>query len=665
MKYKKFRFLFIALIVVLLVEILSWSKIFGHFEAKLYDLVFSQRGPKETSGKVTIVAINEETMQSLGLQWPLPRSLYVNAIRNIKKAGAKGIVFDIQFPDIAKIQLGDDELVELESLINESLKEDDIQLGVTSVQDSVIMASKIESFANSKRFITPNKHISKANPDLGLVSIYTDHDDVLRHYPLFEDYHGQTYYSLAVKAYYKYFSNTNESPSVKGNSLVVGDLAVNFINNRSSIINYKDKAGAFGNDFKVNANSKYYSFIDFINKEETSISSEEDDFFSDIEVSPEVQESLQALGMNPELVEKSNLDRYIEDQVFKDKVVFIGSTLQEHHDIFNTPVGLMPGVEIHANFLDSMLTDQVLKYVNPYWIILSLLLIAILISYLCSKVSATRSLLFIIAFLILQYSSTMGAFKYSNLVIPQLQYMLVSVIIYLIFLVLKYVEEQKAKKEIRNTFEHYMSNELVEELVSNPENLTYGGSVKDISVLFSDIRSFTTYTESHSMEDTVSMLREYLTEMTKVVIDNKGIIDKFVGDEIMVLYGTPVEDKESAINACRTALQMRVRLNELHEKWRAEGKDIFEIGIGVNSGKAVVGNLGSEQVFDYTAIGDNINLGARLEALNKNYDTETKIIISEFTLERVKDRAIVEYLDDVKVKGKNKAVKIYNLKELN
>ena len=152
--------------------------------------------------------------------------------------------------------------------------------------------------------------------------------------------------------------------------------------------------------------------------------------------------------------------------------------------------------------------------------------------------------------------------------------------------------------------------------------------------------------------------------MVKIIINNHGILDKFVGDEIMALYGTPVPLPNHSFDACKTALQMRECLSRLQEKWQNEGIEPFEIGIGINTGMAVVGNLGSEQIFDYTAIGDTINLGARLEGLNKEYNTFNHIIISEFTYEKVKNLVNANYIEEVKVKGKNIAVKIYELVSL-
>ena len=182
-----------------------------------------------------------------------------------------------------------------------------------------------------------------------------------------------------------------------------------------------------------------------------------------------------------------------------------------------------------------------------------------------------------------------------------------------------------------------------------------------MTVLFSDIVSFTTYSEKHKPEETVQILKEYLTEMVKTVIKNGGIVDKFVGDEIIALYAVPLYTEDHALQACKTALDMRACLDRLLAKWKAEGVEPFDFGVGINTGQAVVGNLGSEMIFDYTAIGDTINLGARLEALTRDYDTTHRIIISENTYAKVQNQVEARYLDEVKVKGKDLAVRIYEL----
>jgi adenylate cyclase len=251
-----------------------------------------------------------------------------------------------------------------------------------------------------------------------------------------------------------------------------------------------------------------------------------------------------------------------------------------------------------------------------------------------------------------------------NLLFPMVEYIILILMLYVSAVVVHYIRSQREKKFIKNAFQQYMSSELVDELLKNPKSLKYGGSQQEISVLFSDIRAFTPYTEKHKPEETVLILKEYLTAMVDVIKNNGGIVDKFVGDEIMALFGTPIPRADHALMACRTAVEMRKVFDRLLLKWKEQGRDPFEMGIGVNSGIAVVGNLGSEQIFDYTAIGNTVNLGARLEDLNKQYQTERKIIISEDTYMRVKDSVEACFLADAQIRGFDLPVRIYELSDI-
>ncbi len=661
MKLAKYKFVLVAIVVFIITILSSFTNIFIQFEAKLYDLFMQQRGHISLTDKVAIVSIDEETMRTLNIQWPIPRNLYIQAVENIQKAGAKVVVFDVQFPETAQIALMGQENEALVETVNSKLEKYDRELGIISNQGKIIHACKIEREGNNHFLLPPNRRIMDAKPKLGLVSNFTDRDNSLRKYQIMDNINNQDFYSLSLKAFSLYHDSKIEV-DLENKVVISGNQELRYFLNYLSPINYRNKAGSFSGDKSINASSIYYSFIDLI--ELNSMSSEELDFFSDIDIDPEVAASLEGWGLTVDEVNKSNLDKLIDNQVFKDKIVLIGSTLKEHHDNFHTPFGVMPGVEVHANYLDSLLGDDLLVIFNHYLFLISLFIIVLIFSFICQKYNAYQTLGILVLLLIAHYFYALLSLKYFNLIIPKLEIFLPLIIIYLYNLVIKYLQEAKAKKEIKSAFQHYMAPELVEELISDPKQLQYGGATKEISVLFSDIRSFTTYTESHKMEETVAMLREYLTEMTKIVIENKGIIDKFVGDEIMALYGTPLKDEDHAYHACKTALLMRERLTQMQGKWEAEGKDIIEIGIGVNSGFAVVGNLGSEQVFDYTAIGDVINLGARLEASNKKYPSDNKIIISEFTLEYIKDRADVAFICNEYVKGKNNGVDIYHLLNL-
>jgi adenylate cyclase len=214
---------------------------------------------------------------------------------------------------------------------------------------------------------------------------------------------------------------------------------------------------------------------------------------------------------------------------------------------------------------------------------------------------------------------------------------------------------------IKRAFQQYVSPEVVDQLVDNPAALQFGGEIRPVTVLFTDIRDFTTYTERHPPQEVVQMLREYLTRMAAQVIDNQGTLDKFIGDAVMAIFGAPVPYPDHAARACRAALAMIEELEKLTAKWVLEGREPFRMGIGINTGEMVVGNLGSEQLFDYTAVGDGVNLGARLESLNKEYKAERCIIISESTYEAARDVIEVRPLGEVRVKGKTRPVVIYEL----
>ena len=195
-------------------------------------------------------------------------------------------------------------------------------------------------------------------------------------------------------------------------------------------------------------------------------------------------------------------------------------------------------------------------------------------------------------------------------------------------------------------------------MLKYPDQLKLGGDKKDLSVLFSDIRGFTTISEGLTPEDLVHLLNEYLTVMTDVVFKYDGTLDKYMGDAIMAIYGAPLSQEDHALRACHSALEMMEALKKLNEKWVKEGKKPMDIGIGINTDMMMVGNMGSDQRFDYTVMGDAVNLGSRLEGINKNY--KTNILISEFTYERVKNEFVCMEVDCVRVKARQSPLKSTN-----
>jgi len=231
--------------------------------------------------------------------------------------------------------------------------------------------------------------------------------------------------------------------------------------------------------------------------------------------------------------------------------------------------------------------------------------------------------------------------------------------IYLGITVYRYITEEREKKKIRGAFQYYLTASVINEMLKDPSKLKLGGDKKDLTVLFSDIRGFTTISEKLTPEALVHLLNEYLTEMTNLVFKYDGLLDKYMGDAIMAVFGAPLDQPDHAVRACRTALDMMEELKKLQKKWADEGRPVFDIGIGINSGDMVVGNMGSDMRFDYTVMGDSVNLGSRLEGINKEYGTN--IVISEYTYAAIRDALLCRELDSVRVKGKKLPVKIYEL----
>ena len=348
---------------------------------------------------------------------------------------------------------------------------------------------------------------------------------------------------------------------------------------------------------------------------------------------------------------------------FKDKIVLIGATATGIYDMRNTPFSaIFPGLEIHPTVIDNILRQNFLT--QPKWAkifdLLAIILIGIVTGFVIPRLGAAKGILFPVGlFMIHMYLSRLLFVKYGFL-INTIYPFTALIVLYVSLTIYKYMTEERERKKIKGAFTYYVSSSVVNEMLKYPEKLKLGGDRKELSILFSDIRSFTTIAEGLAPEDLVHLLNEYLTIMTDIVFKYDGTLDKYMGDSIMAIYGAPLDLPDHPIKACRSALEMIKELKALNQKWISEGKQPMDIGIGINTGPMMVGNMGSEQRFDFTVIGDSVNLGSRLEGANKSY--KTNIIISEFTFERVKNEFTCMELDSVRVRGKEQPVKIYSLK---
>jgi adenylate cyclase len=356
------------------------------------------------------------------------------------------------------------------------------------------------------------------------------------------------------------------------------------------------------------------------------------------------------------------IHKRLSPNLFKNKMVLVGATAVGIYDLRVTPFSpVYPGVEIHATVIDNILHQNFLvnSPLTMFVDVCAIILLGLLVGITVPRAKAAQGILLILILLglfILMNGYIFAHFKiWLNLIYPTLTMMT----IYLGITVHRYMTEEKEKKKIRGAFQYYLTSSVINEMLKDPSKLKLGGDKKNLTVLFSDIRGFTSFSETMTPEQLVHLLNEYLTAMTDIVFKYDGLLDKYMGDAIMAVYGAPLDQPDHALRACRTALDMMKELKKLQKKWAGEGQPVLDIGIGISSGDMVVGNMGSQMRFDYTVMGDSVNLGSRLESINKEYGTN--IIISEYTYEAVQDVLLCRELDSVRVKGKKLPVKIYEL----
>jgi adenylate cyclase len=345
---------------------------------------------------------------------------------------------------------------------------------------------------------------------------------------------------------------------------------------------------------------------------------------------------------------------------FKNKLVLVGATATGIGDLKTTPYGgtNYPGVEIHANVVDNILNQRFMRRGQRQFEtdVLLILLFGIPLGIALALVSP-RFMWFGLALLIPFAVLNFYAFNrgwWLNAIIPAAT---LTANVLLVSLYRALVEE-KEKRKVRSAFGQYLSPEVIRRLLLNPELVEPRKT--EITVMFSDIRGFTTISEKLDAQELALFLNSYLSDMTKIVFNTRGTLDKYIGDAVMAFWGAPYEDERHAIDACNAALNMMARVHELQSKWATEGKPKLDIGIGLNSGVASVGNMGSALRYGYTALGDAVNLSSRLEGLNKDYGTH--ILANESTFQAAKDGGFLfRELDIIRVKGKLQGVTIYEL----
>ncbi|MEO8078013.1 MAG: adenylate/guanylate cyclase domain-containing protein [Acidobacteriota bacterium] len=351
----------------------------------------------------------------------------------------------------------------------------------------------------------------------------------------------------------------------------------------------------------------------------------------------------------------------VDPAVFKDKLVFVGMTTSGLVDVFQTPFGseLMPGIQLHASMADSLLSNRFLRPAPDSARLAATLAGAVIVGLMSTMLPFVAGSIGAAGCAVAWSAISVLAFR-RGLWLNMLQPLTAMAVALFAGTAYRYFVEDYQKRVVKKLFGRYVSKDVYNQLIEHPDRAELGGKRREMSVLFSDIRGFTTVTEKGNPEELVAQLNEYFSRMVEIVFLHKGTVDKFVGDMVMALYGAPLDDVDHAEHAVQTAIEMVKELGALNRGWAARGMAELDIGVGVNSGEMIAGNIGSSSIMSYTVIGDNVNLGSRLESLNKDY--KTRIIISDATRIRLKGEYDVGPLGDVVVKGKTRPIAIYEIR---
>jgi len=638
--------LFVALITALLVLLVTQESILKlgviqRLELATIDYRFQHRGLKESlrdSGVVVIVEISQDSYRALPDRFPWPRSYYAHLIRNLKRAGAKVVGLDLMLTGADMANPENDQ--DLRDAIRES--------------GMVVLAGKIEPENDQFQHVSSNENFGNEflhiDSTLGIVNILNDADGVHRRYtPFFESAGNYTVPTFALAVLNKYFGLSPFTTAEDwGDRFAYAGRDIPKYDASSFLINFYGSSGT----------SRFIKFADVI----------DDSGFATLD---EIDYGTQLNTFD------DPIDGYLYDRTFKNKIVLVGSRVPEDHDLFPVSIAkgrrqgdnLMYGVEIHANVIESILRSDFVRKQSVALEILSVLFFCFVTFFVTSALKASKTrfhflvevngFLFALAeIFVLAYASLL-LFTHASYLLTTISPILAVLSGYFASTTYHFVVERKQRVLIKEMFSTYVNPSVVDELISNPEKLALGGERRTLTVLFADIEGFTTISENLPSEQLVGILNEYLSAMSEVVFRHSGTLDKYQGDAIMAFWGAPIAQADHALNACRAAIEMQQVAKEIRAAWRSENKPLFHLRIGVNTGEMVVGNMGAMRKFDYTVIGDSVNLGSRLEGANKQY--HTGIIVSENTFSLVRQEMIGRELDLLTVKGRSEPIHIYEL----
>jgi adenylate cyclase len=581
-------------------------------EEKLYDYRFIIRGTIQPPEDIVIAAIDEKSLGSLG-RWPWSRDKFARLVKRLTEEGAEIIVFDIILSEGEKndrvlgqaIQKAGNVILPIVFEFDEKPSTPDSQYLIRSAIRSIVNPEKLNQYSPimTRRALIPVPEIIRETMSLGHINMFPDGDGTLRWEAMVVEYNGYLFPSvdLQVSAIYlgipheKVILNATEGIRLGEKRTIPTDR------HGRSLIYYYGPWQTF----------PYLSISDI-------------------------------------------LEGKIKPGVLQGKIVLIGATAAGIYDLRVTPFSaVMPGVEKHASVISSIMENRFLRRTTFFTNLILLLVSGSLFSLLLIRFKSMGATLTAGLFLVFILGSGYFLFVHQglwiNIAYPSNNILL----IFICVMVYNYAIEERTARKIRAMFSSYVTEKVVNELIKNPHMAKLGGERREMTILFSDVVGFTTFSEKHTPEEVVAILNEYLGAMTDVIFRWEGTLDKFVGDAIVAFWGAPMRQENHAELALRCALDMVKRLEELQKKWRSEGKPVLDSGIGVNTGEVLVGNIGAEdKKMEYTVIGDHVNLGSRVESLTRQFNTH--LLITEFTLNKIKDLVNTGFIGHLSIKGREK-----------
>lgn len=603
----------VAVLAPLVALLFGEARVGRALERRAYDGWFTLRGSRPAPDDVVVVAIDLASVESLG-RYPWSREWHTRLIRNLHRAGARVVAFDATFADRFPAQ-------------------DSLLRRVVDSTGIAILGAKTESIfrRNARGFRLEEPSLELRGAPVGIVDIQSDPaDGVIREYPILHTYPQRRVPQLGVQAVLHFLDLSPEALEATEDGWRLGERTIPRGPGGGMLVNFLGTPGSVST----------YSYASVVDDAETEVGAWDMDVFEDL----------------------------LAEGRFRDKIVLVGSTVPEHQDLHPTPFRdaegtesaiLTPGVEIHAHAVSTILSGSHIRRLSSTfqyaWTFLLGLLTIVVTTNLRGGWGAGAAAGVAAGALFASWHlfSAEGLWLWATtpLLSVGLSYAGTTATLFLV--------EEREKARIRGMFQQYVSASVVDELIEQPGLLALGGEERVASVLFTDIEGFSGISEGLTPTELVELLNEYLTAMTDIVIEHGGIIDKYQGDSIMAEFGVPVPQEDHALQACRAAVRMTGALSHLREEWAREGRPPLDARVGINTGRMLVGNLGSHRIMDYTVMGDQVNLASRLEGANKLYGT--RIMASEFTWEVVKEKIVARELDRIRVKGKSEPVRVYEI----